>query len=111
MIHFTHFQTFPKIPEKVQKSPFRAVAQNEAEEAMSPPSETNLLRFLLVLCINFQLLERRQWLTTSLTGPSRTRFFTAVLKGTKSLKVRELLIGSGVSAPMVGLRLGARGKT
>jgi len=35
--------------------------QNEAEEAMALP-ETNLLRFLLVLCINFQLWERRQWL-------------------------------------------------
>jgi len=30
--------------------------QNEIEEAMASP-ETNLLRFLLVLCINFQLLE------------------------------------------------------
>ena len=29
MIHFTHFQTFPKIPEKVQKSQSRAVAQPE----------------------------------------------------------------------------------
>jgi len=34
-------------------------SQNEAEEALAP-SETNLLRFLLVLCINFQLLEKRQ---------------------------------------------------
>jgi len=32
-------------------------------------SETNLLRFLLMLWIKFQLLERRQWLTTSLPAP------------------------------------------
>ena len=43
--------------------------ENETEEAMSPP-DTNLLRFLLVFCIYFQLPERCQWLTTSLTGPS-----------------------------------------
>jgi len=29
MIHFTHIQTFPKIPGKVQKSQSRAVAQPE----------------------------------------------------------------------------------
>jgi len=45
-------------------------SQNEAEEAMAHP-ETNLLRFLLVFCINFQLLEKCKRLTTSLTGPSR----------------------------------------
>jgi len=43
----------------------------------------------MVLCINFQLLEnkrkqqsnsrRRQWLTASLTGPSRTKLMTALL--------------------------------
>jgi len=43
------------------------LSQIEAEEATAP--ETNFLRFLLVLCINFQLLERRQKPTTSLTGP------------------------------------------
>jgi len=36
-------------------------SQNEAEEAMAHP-ETNSLRFLLVFCINFQLLERHHWL-------------------------------------------------
>jgi len=34
-------------------------SQNEAEEAMPSP-ETNLLRFLLVLYINLQLLENKQ---------------------------------------------------
>jgi len=34
-------------------------SQNEAEEAMALP-ETNVLRFFLVFCINFQLLDRRQ---------------------------------------------------
>jgi len=53
------------------------------------PPETNLRRFLLVLYINFQLLEnkrkkqsdlrRRQWLMPSLTGPSRTKFLAALL--------------------------------
>jgi len=33
-------------------------SKNEAEEVM-PPLETNLLRFLLVFCVNFQLLQRR----------------------------------------------------
>jgi len=41
---------------------------------MDPP-ETNLVIFLPVLGIKFQLSERRQWLTTWLTGPSRTKFF------------------------------------
>jgi len=55
---------------------------------MAPP-ETNLLRLLLVVYINFQLLEnkwkeqpdsrRRQLLTTSLTGPSRTKLLAALL--------------------------------
>jgi len=65
-------------------------SQNEGEEAMGP-LEANLLRFLLVLYINFELLEskrkeqsnsrRRQWLATSLTGPSRTKFLAALLLG------------------------------
>jgi len=52
--------------------------------SMPPLPETNLLRVLLVLYINFQLLENkrkeqsvskwRHWLTTSLTSPSRTKF-------------------------------------
>jgi len=33
--------------------------ETEQEEAMAS-TETNLLRFLLVLCINFHLLENRQ---------------------------------------------------
>jgi len=45
MIHFTHFQTFLKIPEKV-RSPNLGQwrSQNEAEEAMVPP-ETKCLDF------------------------------------------------------------------
>jgi len=48
------------------------------------PPETNLLRFLLGLYINFQRKEqsdsrRRQWLTTSLTDPSRTKSLAAIL--------------------------------
>jgi len=52
------------------------------------PSETNLLRILLALHIDFQLLEnnpeeqseskRRQWLTTSVAGPFRTKFLSAL---------------------------------
>jgi len=44
--------------------------------------ETNFLRFLLVSFVNFQLLERRQWLKSWLTGPSRTKFLGALLPKT-----------------------------
>jgi len=53
-------------------------SQNEAEEAMTS-HEANLLKFLLAHYINFPLLERRQWLMTSLTGPSRKKLFAALL--------------------------------
>jgi len=39
----------------------------------------NLLRFLLVLWINFQLLEKRQCLTKSMTAPSRAKFLAVLL--------------------------------
>jgi len=39
----------------------------------------NLLRFLLVLWINFQLLEKRQCLTKSMTVPSRAKFLAVLL--------------------------------
>jgi len=58
--------------------------QNEVEEAMVFP-KTKLLRFLVVIYINFQLVEnkrkeqsdsrRRQWLSTALTGTFRTKFW------------------------------------
>jgi len=68
------------------KDDWRWRSQNEAEETIPP--ETNLLRFLLVLRINFQHLERRQWLTTSLTGPSRSKFL-AVLQMTEANSFRD----------------------
>jgi len=49
-------------------------SQNEAEENIASP-ETNLLKFLLVFYIIFQLSERRQWLMTSLTGSSRKNYW------------------------------------
>ena len=43
--------------------------------------EANLQRHVLVLCINFQLLQKHQGLTTSLSSPSRTKFLAALLVG------------------------------
>ena len=67
----------------------RAVAQPEwGRRGHAPPHEANLLRLVLVLYINFQLLDkqkeqsdsrRRQRLTTSLTGLSRIEFLAALL--------------------------------
>ena len=65
------------------------MAQPEWGRRRHDPPRKNLLRFLLVLCINFQLLEnkrkeqsdsrRRQWLIRWLTGPSRKIFLAALL--------------------------------
>ena len=44
------------------------------------------INHLSSICIKFRLLERRQWLTTSLTSPSRTKFLAAILvEGTRLL--------------------------
>ena len=59
--------------------------------------ETNSLRFLLVFCINFQLLERRQRLT-SLTGPSRTIFLAALLLQTSRYSDETVAISEKVFA-------------
>jgi len=71
------------------KHDHRTVAQPEWGQRGHATPTTNLLRFLLVLYINFQQLEnkrkeqsdsrRRQWLTTSLAGPSRIKLLAALL--------------------------------
>jgi len=67
------------------------VAQPEWDRRNHAPPDTNLPRFLLVLCIDFQLLERRQWLTTSFTGSSRTKFLAALRPGQKGSRIFYLV--------------------
>jgi len=73
-----------------------AVAQPEWRRRGHAPPETNLLRFLLVLCINFQLLEWRQWLTISLIGPSRKQCSAALLSDRCRSGTQTLRCGCGL---------------
>jgi len=71
-----------------------SVAQPEWGRRGHSSPETNLLRLLLVLCINFQLLERCQWQTTSLTGPFRTKLLAALLLLIQYHWILDLLLRS-----------------